>query len=141
MDCYQRLANDRQGRDEGRRGMRVADDDVAGAANHHTAMAGGAIERMAFRPLMNTVEENPPFRAWPQVHVSLTRAAARPLKKTSGEPLAIGLVPWPGRGQVVGSVRRAAGFPDICIPCHCQLKRARDANHQSSVRQPLNTPS
>lgn len=45
MDCYQRLANDRQGRDEGRRGMRVADDDVAGAANHHTAMAGGAIER------------------------------------------------------------------------------------------------
>ena len=80
---------------------------------------------MAFLPLINTVAEKAPLRAYPQVHVSPRRAAARPLKKTSGEPLAIGLVPWPGSGHVVGSVTRAAGFPDMCIPCHCRSEGGR----------------
>src|SRR5471030_189956 len=93
----------------------------------------------ALRPLMNTVEEKPPVRGWPQVHVSLTRAAASPLKKTSGEPLAIGLVPWPGSGQVAGSVTRVAGFPDMCIPWRCRLTRAGDANHRDRKSTRLNS--
>jgi hypothetical protein len=43
--------------------------------------------------------------------LSVIRAAARPSKFTLGEPLAIGFVPCPGKGQLVGSVTRAAGLP------------------------------
>lgn len=79
---------------------------------------------------MNTVAENAPLRAWPQVQVSPRRAAARPLMKTSPEPLAIGLVPWPGMGQVVGSVTRAAGFPDMNTPC-LSFEASGEANERS----------
>ena len=89
---------------------------------------------------MNTVAEKAPLRAWPQVQESPRRAAARPLKKTSPEPLAIGLVPWPGMGQVVGSVTRAAGFPDMNTPC-LSFEASGEANERSGGRQPLNPVS
>lgn len=52
----------------------------------------------------------------PQADLSVMRAAARPSKFTLGEPLAIGFVPCPGRGQLVGSVNRAAGLPLMGSP-------------------------
>lgn len=62
---------------------------------------------------MRTVEATSPVIGLPHALLSFWRAAAKPSKKTSGEPAAIGLTPWPGRGQEVGSVTRAAGLPDI----------------------------
>ena len=41
------------------------------------------------------------------------RAAGLLSNSTLGEPAAMGLVPWPGTGQAVGSPWRAAGLPDI----------------------------
>lgn len=64
----------------------------------------------AFFPLMKTVAETFPSNALPQSLRSPFLAAARPSKKTSAEPVAIGFLPWPGSGQAVGSVTRAAGF-------------------------------
>jgi hypothetical protein len=60
---------------------------------------------------MNTVPETAPVIGLPQADLSVMRAAARPSKKTSGDPETIGLVPCPGNGHEVGSVTRAAGFP------------------------------
>lgn len=65
----------------------------------------------AGRPLISTVLATAPTIGLPQADVSLIRAAGRLSKKTFGEPVAMGFVPWPGMGQEVGSVWRAAGFP------------------------------
>lgn len=65
----------------------------------------------AGRPLISTVLATAPTTGLPQADVSLIRAAGRLSKKTFGEPVAIGFMPWPGTGQEVGSVWRAAGFP------------------------------
>ena len=67
----------------------------------------------AGKPLMRTVEATSPTIALPHALLSVCRAAAKPSKKTSGDPEAIGLTPCPGTGQEEGSVMRAAGFPDI----------------------------
>src|SRR5690606_1918351 len=63
------------------------------------------------RPLMKTLGTRLPDRAPSQADGSPWRATGRPSKKTSGEPETMGLVPWPGTGQAVGSETRAAGFP------------------------------
>lgn len=72
----------------------------------------------AGRPLMSTVDETAEIIGLPQAETSPCRAAGRPSKTTSGEPWAMGLLPCPGTGQVVGSVTRAAGFPLICGSLH-----------------------
>jgi len=41
-----------------------------------------------------------------------------------------------GEGHMVGSVRRAAGFPDL-YSLSLSFDASGDANHRSSVRQPL----
>lgn len=71
----------------------------------------------AFLPLMKTVEDRPEDNALPHVQVSPWRAAESPSKKTSGEPVAMGLVPCPGSGQLEGSVLRAAGLAEM-TSCH-----------------------
>lgn len=65
---------------------------------------------------MKTVLETAPVIGLPQADWSLFRAAARPSKMTLGEPVTIGLVPWPGSGQAVGSLTRAAGLPLMIGP-------------------------
>lgn len=59
------------------------------------------------------------------------RAAASPSKLTSKETLTIGLVPCPGRGQLVGSVKRAAGFPLMEVP----FQEALDSFRAATARQ------
>lgn len=72
----------------------------------------------AFLPFMKTVEDRADDSALPQVQVSPWRAAESPSKKTSGEPVAIELVPCPGNGQLEGSLLRAAGLAKMTS---CQL--------------------
>lgn len=69
----------------------------------------------AFLPFINTVEEKAPDMAWPQPAASPRRAAGRLLNSTSGEPDVMAGVPCPGMGQEVGSLRRAAGLPDMRV--------------------------
>lgn len=67
----------------------------------------------AGKPLMNTVEATAEAIGLPQAETSVCLAAGNPSNRTFGEPTTMGLVPWPGSGQAVGSVTRAAGFPLI----------------------------
>src|SRR5690606_32902138 len=62
----------------------------------------------AGKPLMNTVEATAEAIGLPQAEASLCLAAGKPSNRTLGEPATMGLVPWPGSGQAVGSVTRAA---------------------------------
>src|SRR5690606_16039151 len=64
-------------------------------------------------PLIRTVAESAPARVAPHAVGSPWRAAAMFSISTSGEPAVMGLFPWPGSGQAVGSLTRAAGLPDI----------------------------
>ena len=65
------------------------------------------------KPLMNTVEATAEAIGLPQAETSLCLAAGKPANRTLGEPATMRLVPWPGSGQAVGSVTRAAGLPLI----------------------------
>ncbi|MEF9674188.1 hypothetical protein QNM99_27065 [Pseudomonas sp. PCH446] len=47
----------------------------------------------ALKPLINTVEETPPVIGLPHAEVSFRRAAPRPSKITSDEPVTNELVP------------------------------------------------
>src|SRR3989338_1152127 len=67
-------------------------------------------------PLISTVGITALARALPQPVGSPMRAAGRLSNSTSGEPATIGLGPWPGIGQAVGSLTRAAGLPDMGSP-------------------------
>jgi len=64
-------------------------------------------------PLISTLGTRLLDRVLPQPVLSPARAAGRPSKKTSGEPLAMGLFPCPVFGQLLESPRRAAGLPDM----------------------------
>lgn len=90
--------------------MRVTDNHGARAADDDVSMGAYRTYQGSILPLINTVEDTADAKALPQVQVSPLVAAARPSKKTSGDPDAIAFGPCPGIGQLVGSVIRAAGF-------------------------------
>lgn len=113
FELHQRLANDRQRRDEGRGCVRTANDDVAGAANHHAAMAGGTVEGHGvfavdkYRRGKGAIEGL-------AAGAGVTEAGGgKAVEKDVAGATGNRVGAMAGSGQVVGSVTRAAGFPDM----------------------------